>query len=223
VLYLILCLTSVFGLIYVPSRIIVDGDISATIGNIQRFEMLFRMGIVSNLIYLTVFVFLIFAFYEIFKPFNERRAAVMRALVLVAVPIAFLNELNRGSVLLMLKDISGTAPSGMAGLQDKIRLALETYKMGGSMVMLFWGLWMVPLGLLFMESGLAPRFLGVLLLVGAAGYVMAFFLLLLNPAVGNAVFVYVTLPSALSELITIFWLLSGCITVGTAIKKGGVA
>lgn len=46
-LYLIMFIVAIFGLEYVPSKIIVPGDATATADNIMTSESLFRIGIVS--------------------------------------------------------------------------------------------------------------------------------------------------------------------------------
>jgi hypothetical protein len=49
-LYLVNGVTGFFGIIYVPSRLIVSGNAAATANNILASERLFRLGIVSELI-----------------------------------------------------------------------------------------------------------------------------------------------------------------------------
>src|SRR6266404_1395326 len=61
VLYLVNGVTGFFGIIYVPSRLIVSGNAAATANNILASESLFRVGIVSELICAAEFVFLLWA------------------------------------------------------------------------------------------------------------------------------------------------------------------
>ncbi len=49
------------------------------------------------------------------------------------------------------------------------------------MVSIFWGLWLIPLGLLVYKSGFIPRILGILLIINGAGYVTNSFTFLLFP------------------------------------------
>jgi len=64
-LYLLLTLTGVYSLIYVPSTLIVNGDATATAENISSSELLFRTGIFSGLISNVIFVFLVLALYRL--------------------------------------------------------------------------------------------------------------------------------------------------------------
>ncbi len=49
-IYLVLAITAIYGFLYVPSQIMVQGDVAATSDNILANELLFRSGIVSYLI-----------------------------------------------------------------------------------------------------------------------------------------------------------------------------
>jgi Domain of unknown function (DUF4386) len=100
-LYLLVAIAGAFGMLYVPSRIIVAGNAEATANNIMASELLFRAGIVSNLICQTSFVFLVLALYRLLKGVNKTHALLMVTLVIVSVPIAFLNVLNQIAALLL--------------------------------------------------------------------------------------------------------------------------
>ena len=92
ILYVIMGIAAAFGLIYVPSKIIVQGNDAATATNILLNEFLFRTGIVSQFISNTLFIVLVFVLYLIFKEVSGYHAKLMVAFVLVQVPIGFLME-----------------------------------------------------------------------------------------------------------------------------------
>src|ERR1035437_7764095 len=127
-LYLLLAITSIFGLIYVPSKLIVPQDTLATIHNIMTSEMLFRLGIVSNLIYLIVFVFLVLAFYNLFKEVNKKYALLMVSLVLVAISVAFIDELNQFAVLVLLGGDGCLKAVEKGQLHTMVQLFLNLYE-----------------------------------------------------------------------------------------------
>jgi hypothetical protein len=93
-LYLLSSLPAVFSLQYVPSKLIVHGNVTATANNILASEMLFRVGIVCELITSVVFVFVVRALYRLLNGVNKTHASLMVTLFLVSVPISFLNVLN---------------------------------------------------------------------------------------------------------------------------------
>lgn len=93
-LYVLMSILGFFAMMYVPSKIIVHGNAAATAGNIAAHGMLFRLGIACELIGYAGFILVVMALYELFKGVNRRNAALMVILLVVQVPIAFLNELN---------------------------------------------------------------------------------------------------------------------------------
>src|SRR5579859_4779752 len=94
-----------FSLAYVPSTLIVPGDIAATASKIMASESLFRLGIASNLLSQTCFVFVSLLLYQLLKPVNKNVAALMVILNLLGVPIVMFNELNRLAILVLLNNV----------------------------------------------------------------------------------------------------------------------
>jgi hypothetical protein len=65
-LYLLL-LAAPLRLIYIPSKLFVQGNATATANNIAEHEMLFRFGIVGDLFTGTMVIFVALALYRLFK------------------------------------------------------------------------------------------------------------------------------------------------------------
>src|SRR5689334_13617064 len=93
VLYLLLVVTSIFGLI-ASQRLIVPHDAAATAHNIRSSETLFRLALVSSLTASIAFVFLARELYRLVEQVNKEQATLMVILVLVSVPISFVSWLN---------------------------------------------------------------------------------------------------------------------------------
>src|ERR1700690_2450127 len=87
--YLSMVFTAPFSLIYVPGRLIVRGNAAATAGNVLAHEMLFRFGIVAELICTVSFIFVVMALFRLFKGVNATHASHMVALVLVSAAVGF--------------------------------------------------------------------------------------------------------------------------------------
>ena len=158
-----------FSLFYVPSKIIVSGNSAATARNILDNEFLFRAGIVGHLFGATVFLFLVFVLYRLFKSVNDNLAKLMVALVVVQIPIVFLIETFNLSALMLLKGEILEASDPLQH-QDLSMLLVRTGRYGISVLQIFWGLWLLPYGLLVYKSGFIPRVLGVLLFINGIGY-----------------------------------------------------
>src|SRR5260370_15319617 len=90
-LYLLVSIPGAFALLYVPSKLIVDGNATATATNLAASETLFRLGIATELASQVLFVFVVLALYDLFKGVDQRHASLMFLFIAIATPIAFLN------------------------------------------------------------------------------------------------------------------------------------
>src|SRR5438128_1135489 len=97
--YLALALTAPFSMMYVPAKLIVRGNATATASNILAHETLFRFGIVADLFSSVTFILVGLVLYRLLSGVNKMRAAVMVAFVLVSAAVGFLNVLNEIAAL----------------------------------------------------------------------------------------------------------------------------
>jgi hypothetical protein len=130
-------------------------------------------------------------------------AVQMVALVLVSVPIVFVDAVNELAALVLLGRPTFLSNFTPAQLDSLAYLFLRLHAEGIGIVQVLWGLWLVPFGILVIRSEFLPRILGVLLLVGAVGELLRAATSLF-PSLG-AVDPLANLL-ALGELPIIFWL-----------------
>jgi len=169
-LYVVASVPVFFALMYVPSKILVRGNATATSANISAHEILFRLGIVAELTGQAMFIFVALALYELLKEVNRRHALAMLTLILVAIPIAFLNEVNSLAALVLVRGADFLSVFDKPQRDALARLFLNLRGCGFDVAGIFWGLWLCPLGLLSYRSGSIPRILGVLLMIGCFAY-----------------------------------------------------
>ena len=205
--YLLMLITATIGMMYIPTRIIITGDAYATANNIMRSEFLFRIGILSNLICQVTFVFLVMALYRLLKEVNVKHARLMVSLVLVAVPIAFLNELTRVTALLIKDNAAYLQVFENSQLDALTMLFLNIHQQGTILAGIFWGLWLLPFGLLVIKSGFIPKILGIFLIIGCFSYLADSSAALLVPEYKEIINNILMLPMAIGEISMIFWLL----------------
>ena len=179
--YLLMVIPAPIGLVYVPSKLLVPGDATATANNILASESLFRIGIVSILLNQIGFIFAVLALYRLLKGVNQQLASLMVALVLVSVPIEFLNMLNPLAALLLVSGAYFLAVFEPKQLHALVMVFLNLQNYGTFLVQIFWGLWLLPFGLLVFKSSFLPKMLGVLLIIACFGYLVDSFTFLLFP------------------------------------------
>jgi hypothetical protein len=193
-------------LLYVPGKIFVRGNATATANNIVAHETLFRLGIVADLIGQAIFVFVALALYHLLKEVNRRYALAMSVLILAAIPIAFLNEINSIAALVLVRGNDFLAVFDKPQRDALARLFLNLRGGGFDVAGIFWGLWLFPLGLLVYQSGFIPRILGILLMIGCFAYLANSFTSLALPQYQIIVYKWMS-PLQAVEILFMLWLL----------------
>ena len=206
VLYLLASIIGFFCLAYVPGKLIVSGDATATANHIRASETLLRFGIASELIAFTIFIFVALALYRLFKAVSERHAVAMATLLLVSIPLSLLNVLNEIAALVLVSGAGFLSAFEKGQLDALAYLFLRLHGQGFVVAEIFWGLWLFPFGVLVIRSGFIPRFLGVLLFIAGSGYLASSFTSLLLPSYRHLVDQFAMVLEA-GELPIIFWLL----------------
>jgi hypothetical protein len=204
--YLSLVLTAPFSLIYVPNTVIVRGNANATANNVLAHETLFRLGIVADLLASVTFMFVVLALYRLLRDVNTTRAAQMVALAMVSVAVGFMNVLNNIAALILFRGADFLTVFEKPQRDALGMLFIRLHGQGVVINEIFWGLWLLPFGLLVMRSGFLPRILGVLLIVNCFAYVALSLTALLVPDYLGLVSGY-AFPAQLGELWIMLWLL----------------
>ena len=199
ILYLIAVPLAIFSAMVVPSNLIVPGDAATTANNITVSKGLFRSGIVCMLIVQIIYIFKPLILYKLLKPVNKTHALLMVILMLVAIPIAFINELNKFAALLLLSGADYLTVFDPGQLYAQVMFFLDLYTGGVFIAQIFWGLWLFPLGYLVYKSGFLPRILGVLLIIGCFGYVIDSLAFMLFPSYQETVALVAMAPNFISE------------------------
>lgn len=208
ILYLILVISGIITLVYIPSKLVVWDNASKTIENITNSELLFRFGIVSGIITFLAFLILPLALYKLLHPVNKVYAQLMVLFALVSIPISFVNILNKFSVLTLINKAEYLQRMGDIALQNSVMLHLDKYNDGVEISQVFWGLWLFPFGYLVYRSGFLPKLLGVLLMTGCFGYLITFFAgFLYSDFYKTNLSDIVGIPASVGEIGICLWLL----------------
>jgi len=204
-LYILMSIPGFFAMMYVPGKIIVQGNAAATANNIAASETLFRLGMAGQLIGQAGFIFVALALYHLLKGVNRWHASLMVTLVVVQIPIAFVNELNSIAALVLVRGADFLSIFEKPQREALAMLFLSLHFHGLVVDEIFWGLWLVPLALLVYRSRFLPRFLGVWLALGGFAWVILSLTGVLSPQYYDRVFTY-SQPAAFGEVAFMLWL-----------------
>ncbi len=204
-IYLLLTIVAPFRLIYIPTKLFVDGNATATANNIATHEMLFRLGIAGDLCAGAISLFLTFALYRLLKDVNKNCALLMLLLGFMDTPLYFFNVLNDAAALILVK---GANFLSVFDKPQRDALAMLFLRMHGQMIgfsEIFWGLWLFPLAILVYRSGFLPRLLAIWLAINGIAYLADSFVGLLLPQYADTVS-SIAFPCQLGEVAFMLWL-----------------
>jgi hypothetical protein len=204
-LYILMSIPGFFAMVYVPSKMIVHGDAAATANRIAGSETLFRLGVAAQLISQAGFIFVALALYDLLKGVNRRHASLMVTLVVVTIPIAFLNELNSIAALVLVRGADFLSLFDKPQRDALALLFLNLHFHGLVVDEIFFGLWLLPLALLVYRSRFLPRFLGIWLAIDGFAWLILSLTGLLSPQYYDTVFTY-SQPVFFGEVALMLWL-----------------
>ena len=99
-------LVAIVRLVYIPDNLLSD-DVTATVNNIATHELLFRFGILTQLLTGVLWIFVTLALYRLFKEVDQGLAVLMVILgSLMVTPIFFVNSVNDAVALLFVRVVN---------------------------------------------------------------------------------------------------------------------
>jgi hypothetical protein len=205
-LYTLVAITAPIGLVYVPNKLIVTGNATATADHIRVSGSLLHAGIASELFHQTIEVFLILVLYGLFKAVHQPLARQMAVLGFMPIPIVFLNVLNEVAAQILTSGPSFLAVFDQPRLDALALFFMRLHGQGLLIAGIFWGLWLFPLGLLILRSGFIPKVVGLLAMIAGCGYVLESLMALVLPQYASGVENFASVLE-LGEPPLILWLL----------------
>jgi len=204
--YLLLVLGGPIRLIYIPNKLFVHGNASATASNIAAHEWLFRFGIVSDLFCAVILIFLTLAFYRLFKGVDQNLAVLVVILggVMPAL-IDFVSVVSDAAALMVVRGADFLSVFDKPQRDALAMLFLRLRDHQNTAAEILWGLWLFPLAILTYRSRFLPRFLGVWLVINGFAYVLLSLTGLLLPQYENKLFI-LSQPALFGELALMLWL-----------------
>lgn len=205
-IYLIVVVFGVFSE-FVRSSLIVTGNAAATADKIIANGILFRLGFVSDLVMMTAFLLLPLALYKLLNSVNKNQAILMIIFATIGVSINMINLLNEYAAFHLLNGPKYLNVFNAEQLKAQAMLYIDLYSNGYQIASIFFGLWLLPLGLLVYKSGFLPRVLGILFLVVSCCMLLYVFTRFLVPGLEEKLGIILLIPGAFTEISFMLWIL----------------
>jgi hypothetical protein len=204
--YLINIITGLFTEIFVRSNIIVWENAAATAQNIIASQLLFRAGIISDLLMTMSYLLMGLTFYILLKQVNKNVALAMLLLNIIGVAILALNLLNQFAPIILLSGADFLKVFSADQLNSLVMFFLNLHKYGYIIAGISWSAYLLPLGYLVYKSGYFSKFLGVLLMIAPLYGLTDLFIQIMFPK-----YLAITYPFAVIAIVAefsfAFWLL----------------
>lgn len=206
-LYLITILVGLFDELVVKGRVVVAGDAAATASNLRSMELLWRLGVVGELVMALCTVGVAYLLWVLLRPVSRDLAALMTFFNLVAIAVGASH---------VLKLLEALFPLGSAGyleaftpgqLDAMASLALKSHVFGFGMALYLFGPFFLVCGYLIYRSRYFPRVIGVLYQLAGVAYAANCLVLVLAPRFAGQAFAAMALPVFLGEASFCLWLL----------------
>ena len=204
--YLLLVIVGPLRLMYIPDKLFVHGNAAATVNNIAAHELLFRMGILADLIGAVVLIFLTLAFYRLFAGVDRNLAAqvVIFGGVMPAL-IYFVGVVSDFAVLTFVRGGDFLSVFDKPQRDALVFLFIKLRDHQNTAAEILWGLWLLPLAALVYKSRFLPRFLAVWLALCGFCYLALSVTGVLWPEYQNKVFA-ISQPAFFGEVALMLWL-----------------
>ena len=187
----------------------VSGNAAATTANIAQHAQLFRIALAADLLDFVCFLGVGLVLYALLKPVSPQAALAMLVINAVSVAMQAINMTMHAAALLV------ATASGYGAATPSALLFLDLHQQGYLASQVFFGLYLLPLGYLVYRSGLFPKLLGIVLMVGCAGYLAGVVASYLSPTLQSSLATYFGLLGGVAELGFVLWLL----LFGARVKK----
>ena len=179
-LYLAFIITCMFAGI-VRMRLLALEDAAKTAGLLLNAWSLLRIGVIVDLLSAVLFLLAAWGLYVLLKPVSKDLALLFLLLNAAGVALQCFSLLNLYAPLLIQRS-TDMQRAFLPGQLDALNLLFfNLHKSGFTMAQIFYGVWLLPLGLLVYKSGFLPKWLGVLLIADCFGVLITFFQFFLLP------------------------------------------
>ncbi|HYV24245.1 MAG TPA: DUF4386 domain-containing protein [Pyrinomonadaceae bacterium] len=206
VLLLISMVAGGLGEAYIPSKII-GPDAFTTAANLKSHELLFRLGFATFMIESLCDITLVLILYALLRPVNKQLSLLAAFFGLMGTALFAFAELFYFAPPLIL----GGAPYLKTFSTDQLNtlamLSLKFYGYAGMIFTAYYGMGWIVRGFLMFRSGYLPKFLGILMAMGGAGFVVRNFAMILAPAYASDIFLMLMFPGGL--ILTVWLLIKG--------------
>lgn len=207
--YIALFALGVFGNFFARERLVETGDAAATFDNIAGNQGLVRLAIVAFIGAFALDVVVAWALFHVFRPAGAAISSLTAWFRIVYTVFLGAAVVFLFIVLRLVGDDTYVAALGQPAREAHTMIALEAFNAAWLIGLTCFGVHLVLLGCMSMRSNVAPRVLGVALVIAGTAYVfdtLAYSLLSTYTDQQDLFTAIVALPAVIAEGGLLVWL-----------------
>ena len=169
--YLMLAIAGMVGFLTLHARIYVAGDPSKTLSNLVEHETLARTRLLFEFLIVVSQALAAVWFYKLFKDIWHVAAWALAAWGMINAVAIMISAMAMGGAI--------EVANSSQGQQEKlimIQIFAQFIKNAWGVGSLFFGLWLIPMGYIVVSTQRMPVWLGRVLILGGAGYLVSTFI-----------------------------------------------
>jgi len=203
--YLFIFITGFYANFAVVESLIDLSDASITFENISKNPVQLSNGIIGFVIMILADALLVWTLYKLLKNVNRKLSLLASAFRLINV-IFFGLALSKLIIVYVLMNGSDTGDAS----PDRVLMLVQSFDRIWIVGLIFFGVHLMMLGFLILRSNTVPNWIGYLLMLASAGYVIDGLANLFLPAyedLQNIFMLIVVVPGVVGEFSLTVWLL----------------
>lgn len=206
---IIMAIAAGFSYGFVLRKLVIDGNVIATLENIQSSITLFTAGIIGWYVILILDIVVALSLYKLLAKFSKHLALVGAGLRLLYSGILGISILNLIFILIITStEFSPQLPINQ--LQALVMLFLNVFHMVWSIGLIFFGGHLMIISYITIKSNILPKVIGLLLFLAGISYIIIHFNLTFLPNLNEVTRIlesYLSIPMFLGEISFAIWLL----------------
>lgn len=202
--YLLIIVLGAIGYLFIRDPLIVSGDAAATASNILQAESTWRLSITGDVLMHALDIPVMIILFFLLKQVNKPLAVASVAFNLVQTSVLVATKLLLLLPLLLLQSAEYVAAYDSEQMHAQVMTLLRLHDYGFGLGLIFFGFACIGYGLLLFNSRYLPKFLGILMMIAGASYLINSIALLVAPSL--PVFPILVL-AVFGELTLALWLI----------------
>lgn len=188
ILYVAMSLPAAISLTYFPSRFFVPSDPAATSAKIIAATDLYRLLVLADVLSGFLALCLAVTVYKLFQDVDRTYARLVVLCLTVQTAMLFAVVMAQLAPLVLLNGGKYWSAFNQNQLEALVQGFLVLRAQGIGAVSIYWGLWLLPLGLLTWKSGFIPRIIGIFVFIAGCTYVFSALSFFVLPAYYRTIF-----------------------------------